>query len=177
MMPQKPKTLTKNTLFLKDKNINIEKYLVAMCMFLDNQIYAFHSKRTSLFFYYLDFTTYRDTGKSFTNDIYRRTRKGINNGFYVAGYIAVKSFIRNLIATKHISFIDNVFIVKIEEIAEMFEVKLTDDEKERINKIKDKFKEYKIAEFQAQIKAEAPYLYAEANGVMDYELSKDIDII
>lgn len=156
--------------------INNTKYQQAILYFIQNCNNSYLGKtKLNKLLYYLDFISYRDQGHSVTNDTYINMQYGpIPKN--------IDDQLDKLVKEGYIDIVD----VHIDDKKEKKEFNLkskldvsslTEYELKLLNKICEEFKDWNTATIVDQTHLEAPWIYSEINKDIDWELSKDIDII
>lgn len=134
----------------------------------------FHQTKLNKLLYYLDFITYRNTGKSFTGDIYIHQQFGPIPASVDKILTDLKS--SGAISTEEVPYKDGELIsFDISDSSKFTENVFSDDQKVLLKQICDEFGSWPTEKIVAQTHLEAPWFYSKPYEVVDYNYSKDID--
>ncbi|MCY3804511.1 MAG: Panacea domain-containing protein [Candidatus Saccharibacteria bacterium] len=157
---------------------NSNKYKFAILYFILNCNNDFlGATKLNKLLYYLDFISYRDrghsvTGESYVNKPYGLVPKDIENQLNRLQSEGCIKIVNKPYESRH----KTQFVIKNygdQEYSDIFE----DYEQKLLDAICKQFKEWNTSMIVDQTHLEAPWVYSEDGKIVDYELSKDIDII
>lgn len=148
---------------------NAVLYFIKYC----NNFYLHETKLNKLL-YYLDFITYRNTGKSFTGDIYIHQQYGP----IPASIDKILADLRSsgAINTEAVPYKDReITRFEISDNSKFTEEVFSKDQKALLKQICAEFGSWPTGKIVAQTHLEAPWFYSKPYEVVDYNYSKDID--
>lgn len=147
---------------------NAVLYFIKYC----NNKYLHETKLNKLL-YYLDFITYRNTGKSFTGDIYIHQQYGPIPASVDKILAELKS--TGAISTESVPYRDGEIIqFGINDDSKFTEEVFSKEQKSLLKQICNEFTSWPTEKIVAQTHLEAPWFYSKPYEVVDYEYSKDI---
>jgi uncharacterized phage-associated protein len=161
---------------IKPEKLDEKRYKNAVLYFIKYCNNRFlHATKLNKLFYYLDFVSYRDTGKPVTGDIYIHEKYGPVPASLDKILATLKA--EKLIDTKAGSYKDGEitnFILTDEK--QIDESVFSSDQKTLLKQICDEFGSWPTDKIVAQTHLEAPWFYSKPWDVVDYKYSKDIEV-
>lgn len=155
--------------------LNERAYKSAVLYFIKycNNKYLCVTKLNKLL-YYLDFISYRNTGKPLTGDTYIHEQYGPVPASVSEVLASLRS--EGAIETSTVAYKNGEKIeFSLKDNAQFDESVFSADEKKLLKAICDEFGDWSTDKIVAQTHLEAPWFYSKPFEVVDYEYARDID--